>query len=187
MRHSLAAIALVTLAAPAAAQGISAQYADAFARFSGVDPGAEMEISTAAAAMSAMIPGLAGNWVQIAQLAGNTGSYDELNLADHCRPLVWVLTPTSPWSFDLTATPAREGAPRLTVHHDYGGWNLFHRSRDTTAWLERLGLTDQARLPVGLFLSDGSQGRVRLFHPSPDIIVFLPEVGPAEFFARCPG
>ncbi len=186
MHRSLAFLALLALAPPAGAQGISAQYADAFARFSGVDAAAEMDLATAAAAVSAMIPALAGNWTQIGQLAGGTGAYDDSLLAEHCRPLVWVLTPTSPWSFDLTATPVREDAPRLTIRHDYAGWNLFQRSRDTTSWLERLGMTDESRLPHGIFVADGSQGRVRLFHPSPDILVFLPEVGPAEFLARCP-
>jgi len=98
-----------------------------------------------------------------------------------------VLNPTSAWSFGLTVTPSPDSVAHLTIRHDYAGWNLFQRSRDSVAWLERLGMTDADRPPCRIFATDGSQGRVRLFHPSSNILVFLPEVGPPEFLARCPG
>lgn len=186
IRPAIAAV-LALLAAKAGAQDVTGQYAAMQTMF--VWPGVADSTDAAdyLAAAEPLIEGLRGDWLAVDHLAMGSGQYDATQLAEHCARLHVAITPTSPFSFDMTMIPRAADAPRLTMRFDYAGFNQFNRSRDTAAFLERMGLTGMgAETPPAIFAGTGTQGSVALFHPSGDILFLQPAWGRPEVYARCP-
>lgn len=179
--------ALSLLISPAArAETVAEQFASAYATFGGLLD----DVDFSAAAIEALIPTLTGHWVRIDILAGGgiTAPVEEFDMAMFCSRVVEDLVPDGPHGFRLTRLNlAQPENAVLETRYAYLGMQSFQRQVDETQMLAYFRFDADTPPPFGFYLSNGQNGRVRLYHPSPDLLVFVDERGLSEYRARCPG
>ena len=184
MRLSLPiALTCLSMALPAAAQDIAAEYAAAFAAFTlpgyaGRDPEAAL------AAIEASLPGLQGNWVRADLLSDDTAVLDPAMLANACARHYEQLVHSSPHGFEMRRTN-RDGKVLLRVQYDFVGLNFFDRSYDEAEWLAYLGFDADQMAHASAYYGQ-PRGEVILFVPGPNTMVFQETRGLTEIYTRCP-
>ncbi len=180
MRPLLAALLL--LAAPAAAQDLSAQFGSAAATFA--FPNESNDYEAAAAHVAAILPTLEGDWFAGHVLLAGSAPLDPDLVAETCATLVLRLEQTSDHGFAITWV--RDGDPSgLTVRHDYLGFRSFQRSAHENEIRDYLHLPEDM-LNMNVFTSPAWRGEVALYHPSPDILVLQATGTASEILVRCP-
>ncbi len=186
MRLALATV-LCLVGLPAAAQGLADQYAGAVRAFTlptvpGFTTGALMEED----AIEALLPSLEGNWAPVLILFGDPANFGDELLVETCERVPMTLVPTALRSFEFRRSTERDGRTlTLAIRHDFLIGTTFDRSVDEAQALAFFNL-EQQEPAVGMLHFSGMRGEVSMFHPSPDILVFVAEGAPPEILARCP-
>lgn len=187
MRPAALALLAATLAAPAAAQDLAADYAAAARAFAlpGVASLSNGDVLDDDAAR-ALVPALAGTWAALFALAPEPGSFDPAELAQACAgPAAATIEPLGPRSFGLRRSRADTGAS-LVLRHEWVVANTFQRSVAEEEYLAFMGIADLEAAPPVMMAAPGVRGDVLVFHPSPDILVMQAPRGVVEIFGRCP-
>lgn len=174
--------------APASRPDPQAQIADALAAFLlPGSPGRSREELAGDAAILALLPSLEGTWAPAHILFPDPDLFSDDRLAQACDRVGLRLERTAERSFVLLRQAgSNPDAPPLPIRHDWIGASGFDRSAAEADLVAHLGLADLDEVHASLLTPPGLRGEVAMFHPSPDILVFVAPGEPPEILARCP-
>ncbi len=187
MTRLFMAMLATCLAAPVSAQDLGAEFLNAYRTFGN----ASGDFDYAQAAMTELVPTLVGRWFPIGILLGAGGPVvdqtpPEFDSAPFCSRLVYDLVQIGPRSFStLWHDLENPDSAQLTTLYTYSGMNQFVRYVDEAQMLAMLGFEDGIEPPGQTYLGL-RHGDVLLYHPSPNIMVFVSALGQTEYLARCP-
>lgn len=182
------ALLLALLATPALAQARAAQFESALSAF--VLPTAE-DLSLGGLqeeeAVEALLPTLTGDWTSAIALFPARGAFDDATVAASCDRTPTTLAITGPRSFELRRSSVRDGGTvTLAVRHDFLQGNAFDRGASEADLLAFMGLESMPDPSAGMLAFDALRADVAMFHPSPDILVFVAPGQAPEILVRCP-
>jgi hypothetical protein len=187
MRLSLG-LALSLLAAPAVAQDPAAQFADATRAF--ILPGTPSLGLTdllSDTAVIATLPSLEGTWGPAYMLFPEPDSFEAERFAQACERTGMELEQTARRSFVITKIQERDGVSYpLHVRHAWISGNAFDRSVDEAELIAHYDLEAPGEPPMRVMSGRNLRGEVAMFHPSPDILVFVAPGELTEILVRCP-
>ena len=181
----LGLLALASLPNTVAADDLASQLAAADAAFLGTTvSGNALEQRQF---IAQMLADLTCTWITA---SGSDPSQDLLNLAlllDYCNrpPAVFEFTAPTPYRFLMTRT--YDSNVELVYQYDYMGSNRFQLRVDIQEYLTYFEVPDDEEARANaVHYRPGLFGAYALFHPSPDVLVLLPENREADIYLRCP-
>ncbi len=150
-------------------------------------PGRSREELAGDAAILGLLPSLEGTWAPAHLLFSDPDIFSDDRLAQACDRVGIHLQRTAERSFVLLRKGgSHRNAPPLPIRHDWIGASGFDRSVAEADLVAHLGLGDLAEVHPSLLAPPGLRGEVAMFHPSPDILVFVAPGEPPEILVRCP-
>ena len=175
----LGLLVLASLPNMVAADDLASQFATAHAAFLGTtvgtDPLEQRQF------MAQMLSDLTGTWLPVGFLSPGDDMLAEERILETCARPGSVFAFTAPTSNQFLMTRADGQGTKLTFYYDYLWSNRFQLRVDIQEYLTYFEVpADSLQHPFGLF------GAYALFHPSPDVLVLLPETREADIYLRCP-
>lgn len=186
--RALSLVLLATLPVTATAQGL----AESYQRAHGIFGNLPIDLFERVEATEALLPDLEGDWALLGTM-GNPGpapgpeDEEEIAYEELCDVIVYELIRTSRLSFDLVQTALFDGRrEQQRYRFEYAGFSAFLRSQSTADLLANRGIGEGDRVDPAILMRVARTAVVRIYHPSPDILVMIEPDGRTDYYGRCP-